>query len=128
MNRLIPGSRGIRLMMLACVIFACPAAYGQQSAEQYIPIGYSPGVSGKYSYIGPIVAVDRNAHTITVEDRGELRVIKVTEQTHIWLDRSKTRRENRDADYADCEVGRMIEVKYSSEDQKSADWIKIESR
>lgn len=128
MNRLTPGNCGIRLMMLACVIFACPAAYGQQSTEQYIPIGYSPGVSGKYSYVGPIVALDRNAHTITVEERGEMREIKVTEQTRIWLDRSKTRRENRNADYADCEIGQMIEVKYSSEDQKSADWIKIESK
>lgn len=127
MNSSYPDSLGARLIVLTCLILACPAAFGQKSTEQYIPIGNSPGVSGKYSYIGPIIAIDRSAQTITVEDRGEIREISVTDQTRIWLDRSKERRENLTADYADCEVGRMIEVKYSSEDQKSADWIKIES-
>lgn len=128
MKRRIPGNRYISTLVLWCVILGAPAVHSQQVAEQYIPIGYSPGISGKYSYIGPIVAVDRDAHTISVEENGERRVIKVTGATRIWLDRSKRRRENRVASEDDCEVGRKVEVMYRSDDRNAAAWIKIESR
>ncbi|MGI9204715.1 MAG: hypothetical protein ACR2Q3_11940 [Woeseiaceae bacterium] len=128
MNRRIPSNRLMSVVVLWCFILGAPTGYGQQIAEQYIPIGYSPGVSGKYSYIGPIVAVDRDAHTISVDENGQRRVIKVTGVTRIWLDRSKRRRENRVASEDDCEVGRMIEVMYLTDAKESAAWIKIESR
>ena len=58
--------------------------YGQETAEQFIPIGYSPGISDKYSFIGKIVDVDQEAHTIVVDsNRGE-RMIRVRNSTTSW--------------------------------------------
>ncbi len=102
--------------------------YGQETAEQFIPIGYSPGISDKYSFIGKIVDVDQETHTIVVDsNRGE-RMIKVTPMTRIWLDRSKRKRTNTVGSYSDCEVGRAVEVMHVHDDENVADWIKIESR
>ena len=102
--------------------------YGQESAEQFIPIGYSPGISDKYSFIGKIVDVDQETHTIVVDsNRGE-RIIKVTPVTRIWLDRSKWKRTNTVGSYSDCEVGRKVEVMHDHDNESVADWIKIESK
>ena len=102
--------------------------YGQETTEQFIPIGYSPGISDKYSFIGKIVDVDQETHTIVVDSiRGE-RTIKVTPMTRIWLDRSKRKRTNTVGSYSDCEVGRKVEVMYDHDNESVADWIKIETR
>ncbi len=102
--------------------------YGQETAEQFIPIGYSPGISDKFSFIGKIIDVDQDTHTIVVDsNRGE-RMIKVTPMTRIWLDRSKRKRTNTVGSYSDCEVGRAVEVMHVHDDENVADWIKIESR
>ena len=102
--------------------------YGQEATEQFIPIGYSPGISDKYSIIGIIVDVDQEAHTIVVDsNRGE-RMIRVTPMTRIWLDRSKQKRTNTVGSYSDCEAGRKVEVMHEHDNESVADWIKIESR
>ena len=121
------GIHSIRALLFVCIIAAVSPTYGQQTTEQFIPIGKSPGISGEYSYTGAIVALDRAAQTISVEDNGEIRIIKVTTETSIWLDRSKIKRQNQLAGYDDCEVGRRIEVKYTELDKNVAEWIKIES-
>jgi len=101
--------------------------YGQETAEQFIPIGYSPGISDKHSFIGKIVDVDQETHTIVVDsNRGE-RTIKVTPMTRIWLDRSGRKRTNTVGSYDDCEVGRKVEVMHDRDNESVADWIKIES-
>lgn len=115
-------------MLLICTVLVAPIAQAQETTEQYIPIGKSPGISGKYSYIGVVVAIDRDAHTIDVESDRGTKTIRVTENTRMWLDRSKARRTNPKASYADCEIGVTVEVMYTHDDQGTADWIKIESR
>lgn len=124
--------RNLGIISISALLFLCVTAvvsptYGQQTTEQFIPIGKSPGISEKYSYTGAIVAIDRAARTISVEDNGEIRIIKVTTETSIWLDRSKIKRQNQLGGYDDCEVGRRIEVKYTELDKNVAEWIKIES-
>ena len=128
MNKRNLGTQIIKSLLLVCMIWSFSPANGQQTTEQYIPIGYSPGVSDKYSYIGRIVAIDRKARTISVESRGVVRIIKVTVETRIWLDRSKARRENLLADFVDCEVGLKVELMYLRDNKNVADWIKIESK
>lgn len=128
MNKRNLGTQIIKSLLLVCMIWSVSPANGQQTTEQYIPIGYSPGVSDKYSYIGRIVAIDRKARTISVESRGVVRIIKVTAETRIWLDRSKARRENLLADYVDCEVGLRVELMHVRDNEDVADWIKIESK
>lgn len=114
-------------VLLLCVALVSPIAMGQQSTEQFIPIGKSPGVSDKYSYIGVVVVVDPGAHAIEVQSNRGNKKIRVTEDTRMWLDRSKTRRTNSKASFADCEVGVTVEVMYVHDDKATADWIKIES-
>ena len=102
------------------------SAIAQLMTERYIPIGYSPGISGKYSYIGELVAVDETAHTLTIRSpRGEER-FRVTEHTFIWLDRTKIERTNLDGDFDDCRVGRRAEIMYTHDDKSVAQWVKIE--
>lgn len=61
----------IALVFASIALLEAPVIDAQQTTEQYVPIGQSPGVSGKYSYIGKIVEVDQVAHTITVQsERG----------------------------------------------------------
>ena len=102
-------------------------SYGQQETEKFIPIGYSPGISDKYSFIGSIVAVDEDMHTIVVESNRGTKTIKITQETRIWLDRSKRKRANTTGSYSDCEVGRKVEVMHVHDDETAADWIKVES-
>lgn len=113
--------------LLICPFLGPTMTYGQQATEQFIPIGYSPGVSNKYSYIGSIVAVDREAHTIDVQSNRGMRTIRVTPRTRIWLDRSKIKQTNLVGSYSDCEEGRKVEIMHDPDDENVADWIKIES-
>lgn len=102
--------------------------HGQETTERYIPIGKSPGVSDKYSYIGTITAVDMDAQTIEIDsNRGDV-TIKMTDHTRIWLDRSDAKRTNAVGSYSDCQVGRKVEVMHIRGDEMVADWIKIESQ
>ncbi len=100
---------------------------GQQTTEQFIPIGYSPGISKEYSFIGPITAVNLEESTIIVDDARGTRTIKVTPETRIWLDRSKIKKANVVGDYSDCQPGRLVEVMYNHDDETVAVWIKIET-
>lgn len=114
---------GLAIMLLGSLSIT----YGEKTTEQFIPIGYSPGISNKYSYIGPIVAVDSSEHAITVEDARGARTVKVTAATRIWLDRSKKTQTNIVGGFSDCQVGRLVEVMYLHDDKTVADWIKIET-
>lgn len=121
-----------RIMRFAASI-AVAVAFGfgsalaaQESAERYIPVGQSPGVSGVTSSYGPIAAVDEQAGTITVQHEGESRTIRVTADTRIWLDRSRLREVNTVGSFSDLTVGRTVEVKHEDpETREVADWIKV---
>ena len=104
------------------------AVGAQQTTERFIPIGASPGVSGEYSYIGEIVAVDTGSRTLTVEDESGRHMMTVTADTRIWLDRSQRRRATLDGDLADCEVGRRVEIMHTHDDPAVAEWIKVEAQ
>ena len=114
-------------MLLLVAALVIPVAKAQQTTEQFIPIGKSPGISDKYSHIGAIVAVDHDAGTIDVQSNRGTRTFRVTESTRLWLDRSKGKRTNVIASYTDCKVGVTVEVMYLHDDEATADWIKIDN-
>ena len=128
MTKLTTSRLSIAIFLIGATFFAAPVIYGQQTTEQFVPIGQSPGVSNKYSYIGKIVEVDLEANTITVESDRGTKTMKILTTTRIWLDRSKVKNANTVADYSDCEVGRSVEVMYDHDNHDVADWIKIESK
>ena len=121
-------AKNLLLISLAAVAMCVAPAGAQLMTEKFIPIGQSPGISGKYSVIGTIVEVDRATHTMSVEHAGGVKVVRVTDATHIWLDRSKRRRQNTTGAYEDCEVGRSVEVMHLRDDESTAAWIKIEAQ
>jgi hypothetical protein len=112
---------GIGLIMaLLCMSYA----HGQKATERYIPIGQSPGVSSKHTYIGVIEAVDPQQRTVTAAGH----TVKITDKTHIWLDRSLQKLSNETGSFADLQKGRKVEIKYTNSAQPQiAQWVKVQA-
>lgn len=113
---------------LALSLAAWPL-YGQEATEIYIPIGASPGVSSIASIIGKVAAVDEPNKTLSVTDSTGTYTIAITDETHIWLDRSKVQQANQTGSVSDLEPGLTVEVKHKEPARSSsvtADWIKVE--
>jgi hypothetical protein len=124
LSRLIPH--------LALVILACcgMAAHGQKATEMFIPIGQSPGLSGKHTLIARIEAVNPQTRMLTLKSATGMQTVRVTEQTKIWLDRSRLQQPNRTGTFADCSVGSTAEVKFVQNERKDggvADWVKVQA-
>jgi hypothetical protein len=102
------------------------AAHAQRATERYIPIGKSPGLSGKSTLMGEIRSVDAAAQTLVVGGANGERKARVTERTWIWLDRSGMRETNLAGTFTDLEAGRRVEIKFVGEGVEDAEWIKIE--
>jgi hypothetical protein len=114
--------------MLFMVIFGGSSlTYAQQTSEQFIPIGMSPGISNKYSYIGKITAIDATTKTISMQSDKGPRTITISPITRIWLDRSKNKKSNIVASFDDIKIGRDVEVMHGHENENTAIWVKIES-
>lgn len=101
-------------------------AHGQKSTERYIPIGQSPGLSYKHTYIGPIDSVNLDERRMTMKTDSGMHSIRITDRTRIWLDRSEQKKTNLTGGPADCKPGRIVEVKFMDpETREVADWIKV---
>ncbi|MCI0665582.1 MAG: hypothetical protein L0220_31365 [Acidobacteria bacterium] len=120
----------ICLSAVSAVILMLPVisiVFGQKSTEQYIPMGKSPGVTRKYSIMGEIEQYDASSKSLTVISSSGKTTIKLTDQSRIYLDRSKLRQRNTRGNFSDLKKGRYVEVKYKDPQNKTGcDWIKIE--
>jgi hypothetical protein len=116
---------GILLTVSLFLSFATGQA--QQTTEKFIPIGMSPGVSGKSSYQGNITEVNVAAKSFSMQIDGDNKVISFAPTTRIWLDRSKSRKPNLDAEPGALETGSKVEVMMDPKDPTKAAWIKIEA-
>ena len=107
---------------------AAPSA--QMVTEQYIPIGQSPGLSGKHTVIGKLQSVNPQEKTCTVAGTTGALNVRITERTKIWLDRSKLQQPNLEGTIADLRPGATVEVKpeghQSGVSSGPADWIKVQ--
>lgn len=113
--------------ILVALLCAISHAHGQKATEQFIPIGQSPGLSLKYSSIGEIADVNAAARTVTIADPAGRRTVRVTDQTRIWLDRTKLKQTNLSGSFADLQKGRRVEVKYEDPARRDvAEWVKVE--
>ena len=113
--------------LLIYFLLGASLSHSQQSTEQFIPIGQSPRISNIVSVTGNVVAVDQSVKTLVVDSSRGLITVKVTASTRLWLDRSKAKKTNIEANYDDIEIGVLVEVKQASEDATIADWVKIQS-
>lgn len=116
---------GIFIIVFAMV----PVIPAEKATELYVPIGKSPGLSGKYSAAGRIEQVDYQKNTLTMSAGSSRYPVKVTERTMIFLDRSKMGQSNLYGSFADCKKGMMIEVRFEKDERgRPAEWIKLEMK
>lgn len=102
-------------------------AYGQKATEIFIPVGGSPGLSGKYTSIGKIDTVHSEEQTFYMSDSTRSYSIKITDSTKVWLDRSKLQLTNRKGSFEDIKPGLLVEVKYFDNKRDGvAEWIKVQ--
>ena len=97
-------------------------AHGQKATERYIPIGQSPGISNKYTYIGAIEAIDPQQHTVTAAGH----TVQITGETHIWLDRSLQKLSNHTGSFSDLQTGRKVEIYTGTMQSQVAEWVKVQ--
>jgi hypothetical protein len=116
------------IINLLVMLLAVPtAAFAQKATELYIPIGQSPGLSGKYTLMGKIVAVNTPTHTITMTDAAGAQTVTMAPGTRIYLDRGKAGLPNAQGTLADCRTGDAIEVKFvDNAPSRPAEWIKVQ--
>ena len=119
-------------ILTAVLLGPLQAAYAQKTTEIFIPIGKSPGLSGKRTMIGRIDCVEVEDRLLMVGGADRRQHARLTDETQIWLDRSLLRRTNVYGLPDDCERGRFCEIKYTDNDPGDRDnpgtieWIKIQ--
>ena len=106
-------------------------AFAHEMTERYIPIGQSPGLSGKYSVIGKVQATNVRDQTVAIVGSTGTWSAKITERTKIWLDRSTLRLTNLKGTFADLRPGVTVEVKHEGHQRGifsgPAEWIKVQA-
>jgi hypothetical protein len=122
--------RCITLFLLALLCGSVSISHGQEATERFIPLGQSPGVSGKTTLIGSVGTVDSNAKSLAVQSSAgaAAQAVKLTPTTRIWLDRSAAGQSAVAGTMADLRPGRRVEVKFADERNRSAaEWIKVDA-
>jgi hypothetical protein len=104
----------------------CSPVLAQKAAEQFIPLGQSPGLSGVATLLGTIRSVDPASNTITIDlDKGGVAVIGMGPSTRIWVDRTAARKSNRVGNLDDLLPGRTLEAMPKPEKTDQAEWLKV---
>jgi hypothetical protein len=118
------------LLVLGCalslVVASLSLAHGQEATERFLPIGQSPGQSGKTTTVGTVAAVDVQARSITVSSDGRAANFGWNLRTRIWLDRSRQQLGTLKGAESDIQVGRRVEVSPGKTDPGVLDWIKLD--
>jgi hypothetical protein len=114
---------------LGCFIFLgiTAIAYAEKAAELYIPLGQSPGLSDEYNLIGKIDAVDNQNRSLAVAGSAGRFIVHTTEDTLIFLDKSRLRQPNRYGTFSDLKPSLMVEVRFEAgKRHRPAEWIKLQ--
>ena len=117
------------ILVTITLVWIYSFSHAQKSTEVYIPVGKSPGISGKYSTIGRVEAINLTDSTITITIAGELgsHSIKCAKDTKIWVDKTTIKQFNKGGNLIDIKIGSIIETKYKgNKSDASVEWIKIQ--
>jgi cyclophilin family peptidyl-prolyl cis-trans isomerase len=113
--------------VIAILLGTQASGFAQKTSELFIPLGQSPGLSGKHTLIGTIVQVNALNNTITMADTAGTHSVAMAPSTLIYLDKSKAGLPNSQGTLADCNVGDSIEVKFvDNARSKPAEWVKVQ--
>ncbi len=125
MKTLLKHTKIIILTTILC--WASYGIYAQKETEVFIPLGKSPGVSGKYSVMGKVGTVNTVDSTITIAQDATNKTIKITAGTEIYLDKSKLKLTNKKGSFADIKEGLMVEAKYKNNKPDGLiEWLKVQ--
>ena len=116
------------LYTITIIVFGFLAlSFAEKTTELYIPIGQSPGLSGKYTLIGKIDEVSPPDQTLTVTGASGTFTVLTTEYTLFFLDKSKLRQPNRYGSFSDFKKGMLVEVRFEADRKhRPAEWIKLQ--
>jgi hypothetical protein len=117
------------VLFAAClyVVLGHSVAHGQRETERFIPIGQSPGASGKTTRIGTVEGVDPAARSFELATSEGRYKVQVPGGVPIWLDRSRRKQKALSGSFDDLRAGRRVEVKYEDAERATrAVWIKVE--
>ncbi len=118
-------------LAVGCMVtVGAASALAQKTNEIHVPIGQSPGLSGKVTLIARVQAVSAGERSLTLSSsEGAAQRVNTNAQTMIWLDRNKLKLSNRKAEFAELRTGALVEVKFRGNDRAAAlaEWIKIEA-
>jgi hypothetical protein len=118
------------LVLSASLVICASAAWAQKATEIFIPIGQSPGLSGKHTMMGRIQSLNASDRSMTVIDAaGTTTTVRPDPRTQVWLDRSKLKLPNRKGDYADYRKDMTVEVKYRNNERAAGvvEWVKVQA-
>jgi hypothetical protein len=119
--------RTLLFAALACALLGQSFAHGQRQTERFIPIGQSPGASGKTTRIGTLGAADAGSNSFELATPEGRHKVSVPPGTPIWLDRSRHKLQSLEGGFGDLKAGRRVEVRYENGERSGrAAWIKIE--
>jgi hypothetical protein len=115
------------LPFLFCLL-AAAAVRAQAATELYIPIGRSPGASGRLTTIGTCSAIAARDGVVTVRTEDRTWTARVTAATRIFLDRSRLGLPNLYGTFDDLRGDLLMEVKYSGSRATggACEWIKVQ--
>jgi hypothetical protein len=117
--------KGIALTAVLC--WACYEMQAQKATEIYIPLGKSPGVSGKFSLIGKVESVNAKDSTISIRQQGGVKTGRITANTIIYLDKSNLKRPNTKGSLTDIKQGVLVELKYQDNHSGGLiEWLKVQ--
>jgi hypothetical protein len=116
------------IALLVALLGTGSLAHGQRATERFIPIGQSPGISGRLSTIGTIEAVHEASHRIELAGPEGVVRVAIADSTRIWLDRHARGLTTAAGSFADLREGVRVEVRYADPETRDvAAWVKIDA-
>jgi hypothetical protein len=129
MNRQNIKRLALTAVIVLGVILGTSITFAQRATELYIPIGKSPGLSGKYTTIGSIESLDVQKQTVVISDSSHTFTVLCSKDTRFYVDYSSSGKRNVRGTMNDCRIGMMAEVKYlGNKVGAAAEWIKVKGR
>jgi len=121
-------SKHLTIIGIICfLMIGAFSIYAEKATELYIPVGQSPGLSGKYTVMGKIDQVNPQNQTLKMSGSSGSYTVTLTKRTFIYLDRSKIKLSNTYGTLSDCKIGDTVEVKFEDNSRnKPIEWIKVQ--
>jgi hypothetical protein len=84
-------------------------------------------VSGKFSIIGKVAALNLRDSTVMVEQGAATKIVKLSGRTDIFLDKHKLKLTNTRGSLSDIRPGLVVEAKYKDNQVNHLiEWIKVQ--